>query len=65
VAAGKRRLSLLFGGAILKEAGVDGPYVVRNLRFQQVDTHPPHESDPILVLPPSATSATMTASQFR
>ena len=51
--AGKRQLSLLFGGKILLASGIDGPYVVRNVRFQQVDTHPPHESDPVPALPPT------------
>jgi hypothetical protein len=50
---GTRQLSLLFGGKIVKDSGVDGPYVVRNLRFQQVDTHPAHEADPVAALPPT------------
>jgi hypothetical protein len=48
---GQQRLSLRFGGRILHDAGVDGPYVVRNVRLQQVDTHPAHEADPIAQLP--------------
>ena len=49
-----RQLRLLFGGKIIRESGVDGPYVVRNLRFQQVDTHPAHEAEPVAALPPTA-----------
>jgi hypothetical protein len=54
VERGTRQLLLLFGGKIVKESGVDGPYVVRNLRFQQVDTHPAHEAEPVAALPPTA-----------
>ena len=51
--AGRQSLSLLFGGRNLKERDVDGPYVVRNVRLQQVDTHPAHEADPLPALPPT------------
>jgi hypothetical protein len=51
VAAGPRTIELRFGGAIIADAHVDGPYVVRNLRLQQVDTHPAHEADPVRALP--------------
>jgi hypothetical protein len=50
---GPRTLSLRFGGRILRESNLDGPYVVRNLRLQQVDEFPPQESEPILELPPT------------
>jgi hypothetical protein len=59
---GQRPVELRFGGRILREAGIDGPYVVRNLRLQQVDTHPAHEADPIRALPPSPA---WPASSFR
>ena len=51
---GVRRVALVFGGAIIHDAGVDGPYVVRNVRWQQVDAFPPQEQDPIAQLPPTA-----------
>ncbi|HEY0710914.1 MAG TPA: hypothetical protein VGG33_29195 [Polyangia bacterium] len=50
---GRHEIVLRFGGRILRDAGVDGPYVVRNLRLMQVDTHPAQEGEPIPVLPPS------------
>lgn len=50
---GKQALSLLFGGSIINSSSVDGPYVVRNVRLKQVDTHPAHEADPIAQLPPT------------
>jgi hypothetical protein len=53
LSAGKHPVRLLFGGLVIRDSGVDGPYVVRNLRFQQVDTHPAHESPPRAALPPT------------
>ena len=53
VSAGDRAIELRFGGAIVRDSGIDGPYVVRNLRLQQVDTHPAHEVEPIAALPPT------------
>jgi len=50
---GVRPLALVFGGAILRDAGVDGPFMIRNLRWQQVDAFPPQEQDPIAQLPPT------------
>jgi len=50
---GVRSVGLFFGGAIIQDAGVDGPFVVRNLRWQQVDAFPPQEQDPIARLPPT------------
>ena len=44
LSAGRHAIRLLFGGLVIRDSRVDGPYVVRNLRFQQVDTHPPHEA---------------------
>jgi hypothetical protein len=52
--AGRHEITLLFGGQIIHDSGVDGPYVVRNLRWQQVDTHPPHEDSPTESLPATA-----------
>jgi hypothetical protein len=49
--AGRHTLTLRFGGLIVRDSGVDGPYVVRNLQFKQVDTHPPHEAEPQAALP--------------
>ncbi len=49
--AGHHPLTLRFGGLIVRDSGVDGPYVVRNLQFKQVDTHPPHEAEPQAALP--------------
>jgi hypothetical protein len=50
---GDRPLSISFGGAIIRAAGIDGPYVVRNLRFQQVDAFPPQEQEPVAALSPT------------
>jgi hypothetical protein len=43
---GRHPIALRFGGLIIRDSGVDGPYRVRNLQLKQVDTHPPHESEP-------------------
>ena len=51
--SGVRPLALVFGGAVIRDAGVDGPFVVRNVRWQQVDAFPPQEQDPIARLPPT------------
>jgi hypothetical protein len=51
--SGLRPLALVFGGAIIRDAGVDGPFIVRNFRWQQVDAFPPQEQDPIAQLPPT------------
>jgi hypothetical protein len=40
---GLHSIRLLFGGAIIREASVDGPYLVRRLILNQVDGHPPRE----------------------
>lgn len=48
---GQHNLSLLFGGQVIRDSKMDGPYVVRNLKLMQVDTVPPHEQDPIPALP--------------
>ncbi len=52
--AGDRLLSIFFGGAMVRDSGLDGPYLIRNLRFQQVDAFPPQEAEPIVQLPPTA-----------
>jgi hypothetical protein len=49
--AGRHPVQLRFGGLIVRDSGVDGPYLVRNIQFKQVDTHPPHEADPVAALP--------------
>jgi len=51
--SGARPLSISFGGAIIRHSAVDGPYLVRNLRFQQVDSFPPQEQEPVPVLAPT------------
>jgi hypothetical protein len=46
-APGDTTFTFLFGGAVISSSGVDGPYVVRNMRFMQVDSIPPHEQRPV------------------
>jgi hypothetical protein len=53
LSAGRHPVKLLFGGLVIRDSGVDGPYVVRNVRFSQVDTHPPHEATAGDSLPPT------------
>jgi hypothetical protein len=48
---GVRRVTLMFGGKIIRDSKIDGPYVVRNVRLLQVDAVPPHESESIDALP--------------
>jgi hypothetical protein len=43
---GEADFTFLFGGAVIQSSGIDGPYVVRNMRFMQVDSIPPHEQRP-------------------
>jgi hypothetical protein len=45
--AGDQSIELTFGGALIAERGIDGPYTVANVRLNQVDTVPPHRS-PVL-----------------
>jgi hypothetical protein len=47
LAPGRAPVVLTFGGAILRESGVSGPYRVRSLELLAVDTIPPHRSRPI------------------
>ncbi len=51
--AGRHAVTLRFGGAIIHDRGVDGPYIVRNVKWMQVDAIPPQETEPILELPPT------------
>jgi hypothetical protein len=47
---GEYPVSLLFGGQVLRDSGLDGPYTVHNVRLRQVDSIPPQEADPIAEL---------------
>lgn len=44
---GRHRVSLLFGGAVIRDSQLDGPYAVRSLELNRVDTIPPHTAQPI------------------
>jgi hypothetical protein len=50
---GPRTIELTFGGLIIRESNIDGPYTVRNVRLMQVDAVPPQESEPVRELPPT------------
>lgn len=50
---GLLRRSMIFGGAIIRDRGLGGPFTVRNVRLNQVDTMPPQESTPVAELPPT------------
>ena len=50
---GRHDVTLRFGGAIIHDRGVNGPYIVRNVKWMQVDAIPPQETEPILELPPT------------
>jgi len=58
---GTHTFELLFGGAIIADRGIDGPYAIRNLRFMRVDTVPPQEQEPI---DPAATTPPWSAESF-
>jgi hypothetical protein len=45
--AGRHRVALLFGGAVIRDSGIDGPYDVRSLELSRVDTIPPHSARPL------------------
>lgn len=47
LAQGDQQVTLLFGGRVIRDANLDGPYVVRNVRLLRVDSLPPHAGDPI------------------
>jgi hypothetical protein len=51
--AGRSHTTLTFGGAIIRDLGVDGPYVVKNVTLARVDTKPPHLAQKIERLDPS------------
>jgi hypothetical protein len=45
--AGAHRLTLRFGGAIVRDAGIDGPFRIRSVELYRTDTTPPHVAPPI------------------
>jgi hypothetical protein len=45
--AGPSTVELVFGGQILRDAGVDGPYTIRSIHLNQMDTVPPHQAPAI------------------
>jgi hypothetical protein len=47
---GVHRIALLFGGQIVRDSGVDGPYAVRNLELLRVTRQRPHHAPPIAEL---------------
>jgi len=51
--AGRHDVVLRFGGQIIRDTGADGPFVVRNVKWMQVDAVPPQETEPIPELPPT------------
>lgn len=53
LSAGSHSASLLFGGAIVREQRIDGPFGVRNFRIARTTTIPPHESVPADLSPVS------------
>jgi hypothetical protein len=44
---GRHQVALLFGGEVIRDRGVDGPYAVRSLELLRTSTVPPHAADPI------------------
>jgi hypothetical protein len=50
---GRHRIELLFGGRIIRDGRVDGPYRVVNVRLAQPDTIPPHFAPFVRALPPT------------
>ena len=38
---------LLFGGNIIRDRGLDGPYAIRNLRVRNIASYPFEEADPV------------------
>lgn len=51
---GRHPIRLLFGGAIIRKAQADGPYLVRRLLLSQVDQHPPRAVGPAIDVPGGA-----------
>ena len=62
VKPGRLDVSLLFGGAVIRSSGQDGPYRVRNLELITVDTIPPHRAPPVGEV---ATTPSFAAADFR
>jgi hypothetical protein len=55
VCAGARVLSVTFSGAIIRQSGIDGPYLVRNLKVEHGDGEAaPEEEEAVPSLPPTA-----------
>ena len=50
LSAGRFDAALMFGGNIIRDSGVDGPYVVRNVRVRQISEFPFAEAEPVAVL---------------
>ena len=48
--AGPHDIELTFGGQIIAESGVDGPYTIRSAHLDDVGTIPPHQGEPVAVL---------------
>jgi hypothetical protein len=50
LSAGPHDIELMFGGQIIADSGVDGPYTIRNAHIDDVGTIPPHQAEPVAVL---------------
>ncbi len=50
LARGRYVAKITFGGLVIKDRAVNGPYVVRNVRVRQVSAFPFVEADPVPVL---------------
>lgn len=50
LAPGRHRLELLFGGQVIRDSGIDGPYAVRNLELLRVTPRLPHLAHPVAEL---------------
>jgi hypothetical protein len=51
LAPGEQKVTLMFGGQVIHDSGIDGPYTVRNVQLLKVDSVPPHAAEPIAALP--------------
>jgi hypothetical protein len=58
--AGVHRVELLFGGQIIRDGAIDGPYVIRNIHLNQVDSLPPQQAQVVS----EATTPPFRASEF-
>ena len=47
---GRHVVELLFGGNIIRDRGLDGPYAIRNLRVRNIASYPFEEADPVELL---------------